>query len=161
MCGPKPWQFGIMAICRRERWIMIVWGKWQNAAPTPECGSTICSDNVFYAIFRDINMRKVIIELKNTGNTFICDTIYYICICLHWFGYCSWVKYQLSKFVGRLLYPLSLGDTIWRHRYESTLAQVMACCLTAPSHYMNQCWFIIKGVHGVHLRRIHKKCSCA
>ena len=22
----------------------------------------------------------------------------------------------------------------------STLAQVMACCLTAPSHYRNQCW---------------------
>ena len=26
---------------------------------------------------------------------------------------------------------------------ESTLAQVMACCLTAPSHYLNQCWLII------------------
>ena len=25
----------------------------------------------------------------------------------------------------------------------STLAQVMACCLTAPSHYLNQCWLII------------------
>ena len=22
----------------------------------------------------------------------------------------------------------------------------MACCLTAPSHYLNQCWLIIKGV---------------
>ena len=29
---------------------------------------------------------------------------------------------------------------------ESTLAQVMACCLTAPSHYLNQCWFSIKYV---------------
>ena len=25
-------------------------------------------------------------------------------------------------------------------------AQAMACCLMAPSHYMNQCWLIIKGV---------------
>ena len=24
----------------------------------------------------------------------------------------------------------------------STLAQVMACCLAAPSHYLNQCWLI-------------------
>ena len=24
----------------------------------------------------------------------------------------------------------------------SILAQVMACCLTAPSHYLNQCWLI-------------------
>ena len=28
----------------------------------------------------------------------------------------------------------------------STLAQVMACCLTAPSHYLNQCWLIISEV---------------
>ena len=26
----------------------------------------------------------------------------------------------------------------------STLAQVMACCLTAPSHYLNQCWPVIQ-----------------
>ena len=33
---------------------------------------------------------------------------------------------------------LRSGDGIWRHRSGSTLAQVMACCLTAPSHYLNQ-----------------------
>ena len=31
------------------------------------------------------------------------------------------------------------SDAIWRHRAGSTLAQVMAFCLTAPSHYLNQC----------------------
>ena len=35
-----------------------------------------------------------------------------------------------------------LSDAIWWHRAGSTLAQVMACCLTAPSHYLNQCWLI-------------------
>ena len=34
------------------------------------------------------------------------------------------------------------SDTIWWHKSGSTLAQVMACCLTAPSHYLNQCWLI-------------------
>ena len=29
-------------------------------------------------------------------------------------------------------------DTIWRQRSGSTLVQVMACCLMAPSHYLNQ-----------------------
>ena len=38
------------------------------------------------------------------------------------------------------------SDAIWRHRSWSTLAQVMACCLTAPSHYLNQCWHIISKV---------------
>ena len=38
------------------------------------------------------------------------------------------------------------SDTIWQQRSVSTLAQVMACCLTAPSHYLNQCWLIISEV---------------
>ena len=38
-------------------------------------------------------------------------------------------------------------DAIWRHRSGSPLVQVMACCLTAPSHYLNQCWFTISKVH--------------
>ena len=35
------------------------------------------------------------------------------------------------------------SDTFWWHRTWSVLVQVMACCLTAPSHYLNQCWVII------------------
>ena len=34
------------------------------------------------------------------------------------------------------------SDAIW-HRSGSALAQVMTCCLMAPSHYLNQCWLII------------------
>ena len=44
------------------------------------------------------------------------------------------------------LNSLRPSDAIWRHRSWSTLAQVMACCLTAPSHYLNQCWLIISKV---------------
>ena len=32
------------------------------------------------------------------------------------------------------------SDDIWWHRSGSTLTHVMACCLTAPSHYLNQFW---------------------
>ena len=39
-----------------------------------------------------------------------------------------------------LLWP---RDAIWRNMSGSTLDQVMAWCLTAPSHYLNQCWLII------------------
>ena len=33
-------------------------------------------------------------------------------------------------------------DAIWQHWFgsTSTMDLVMACCLTAPSHYPNQCW---------------------
>ena len=35
------------------------------------------------------------------------------------------------------------SDVIWCQGYRSTLAQVMACCMTAPSHYLNQCWLMV------------------
>ena len=38
------------------------------------------------------------------------------------------------------------SDPIWRQRSGSTLAQIMACCLAAPSHYLNQCRLIISKV---------------
>ena len=39
--------------------------------------------------------------------------------------------------------PLWPGDAIWRNRSGSTLTQVVACCLTVTSHYLNQCGWII------------------
>ena len=38
------------------------------------------------------------------------------------------------------------SDAIWLWWSWSTLVQVMTCCLTAPSHYLNQCWRIITKV---------------
>ena len=38
------------------------------------------------------------------------------------------------------------GDAIWRHGTWSTFDRVMACCLMAQSHYLNQCWLIIGDV---------------
>ena len=34
----------------------------------------------------------------------------------------------------------------WRHRSESTVAMSMASYLTAPNHYLNQCWLFINKV---------------
>ena len=54
---------------------------------------------------------------------------------LHW----SWCdKMQVNS--------LGPSDAIWRQRSGSPLAQVMSCCLTTPSHYLNQCWLIISKV---------------
>ena len=38
------------------------------------------------------------------------------------------------------------SDAIWQHWSRFTLAQVMACCLTAPSLYMHQCSLTISKV---------------
>ena len=50
---------------------------------------------------------------------------------------------SLSAIPVNSLWP---SDAIWRQRSGTTLAQVMACCLTAPSHYLNHCWLIISKV---------------
>ena len=46
----------------------------------------------------------------------------------------------------QMLNSLWPSDTIRRHISESALSQVMICCLTAPSHYLNQCWLIIREI---------------
>ena len=49
----------------------------------------------------------------------------------------------------------SIDATRWQ-RYGSTLTYVIACCLMAPSHYLNQCW-IISVSCGIHLRTVSQK----
>ena len=60
--------------------------------------------------------------------------------------------------VSNSLWP---SDAIWghttRHRSGSTLAQVMACCLAAPSHYLTQCWLIIRESSDHQLRAISQE----
>ena len=59
-------------------------------------------------------------------------------------------QYQIqnSSDIGRLdlkLIKKWCSDTICWHRSGSTSAQEMASCLTTPSNYLCQCWFLIKG----------------
>ena len=51
---------------------------------------------------------------------------------------------QLIHFC-ELIDPLWLGDATWCWRLWTSLVQIMDCCLTAPSHYLNQRWLIING----------------
>ena len=38
------------------------------------------------------------------------------------------------------------SDNKWWHKSGYTLSQVVACCLMAPSHYLNQCCLIISKI---------------
>ena len=50
-----------------------------------------------------------------------------------------WISYTWLVDILNTLCP---SDAIWWHRYRSTLVQVVARCLTAPTHYLNQCLLI-------------------
>ena len=69
-----------------------------------------------------------------------------------------WAQVLMNLIMCSEINPLWPGDAICQHGTRSTLVQVMACCLTAPSHYLNQCWLIIGEVNwyssqGIILRR--------
>ena len=60
------------------------------------------------------------------------------------FGPRSWSSTILTK-TG--LFPCLVSVTdwppVWLCRSWSTVVEVMAWCLMAPSHYLNQCWLVI------------------
>ena len=51
-----------------------------------------------------------------------------------------------DSFCCKIVLQLTHCGLVMPYRSRSTSAQVMACCLTAPSHYLNQCWLIISKV---------------
>ena len=61
-----------------------------------------------------------------------------------WYEFVMYVFHKM--FCIQKINSLGPSDAIWRWRSWLTLVQVMACCLTAPSHYLNQCWLIISKV---------------
>ena len=49
------------------------------------------------------------------------------------------------------------SDAIWRQKSGSKLVHIMACCLTAPNHYLNHWWLIISKVLCIKLKVISQE----
>ena len=60
-----------------------------------------------------------------------------------WIFTLSTNSWWCSDMVVNSLWP---SHTIWWDRSGSILAQVMACCLTAPSRYLTRYWLIINDI---------------
>ena len=63
------------------------------------------------------------------------------------FGHCLASVACYIYIVPYLVNSLWPSDTIWWQRTGSTVAKVMAWCLMAPSHYLNQCWLTSREAH--------------
>ena len=85
-------------------------------------------------------MHKIYLTIMTTTNNRsehmhkICQHFQHIKVWAKWPPFCKH-HYQVNS--------LRPSDAIWRQRSWTTLVQVMACCLMAPSHHLNQCWLII------------------
>ena len=88
-------------------------------------------------------------ETPRVRKVCMCDQMVVAVIMLKIYSYSVGRKNKIVTFNTITVHIKSLwpSDAIWRHRSGSTLTQVMACCLTAPSHYLNQRWLIISKVH--------------
>ena len=80
----------------------------------------------------DIDLRTIQLQTYEPSITKFCLKMTYLN--LHAVSQGQWVN------------SLGPNEAICRWRSWSTLVQVMACCLTAPRHYLNQCWRIISKV---------------
>ena len=86
-----------------------------------------------------------LVALGNNDGDLVCHE--HFIVHTHYLNQC-WPRSMMPYGITRPQWVNSLrpSDAIWWHRSGSTLARVMACCLTAPSHYLNQCWLIISKI---------------
>ena len=68
-----------------------------------------------------------------------------LCLTLVMLNLCKKKPMHLHFLLFLNINSLRPSDVVWQWSL-TTLAQVMACCLMAPSHYLNQCWLIISKV---------------
>ena len=90
---------------------------------------------------------------QNGMNTDLMDIVLINALSLHGFLF---KRHHIRSTHSGLVTHLThwgLVTPIWRWRSWSALVKIMACCLAAPSHYLNQCWLIISKV----LWHFHKK----
>ena len=106
--------------------------EYNNALYGVSCKRLQLRLNMF--AFTSMNRKILILQIWNKMLIFFTDSMIF--------------RFRFSnKFSHRVfINTVWPSDVIWRHRSESTLAQVVACCLTAPSHYLNQCWLIISKI---------------
>ena len=59
----------------------------------------------------------------------------------------TWCQAGDRPLLEPVINSLSPSDAIYWKRYWSTMVQIMAWCLMAPSHYLNQYWLEIIPIH--------------
>ena len=138
------------------------WGRNKLVIMFQATFPNISSSHVVFCIFIDIQLKSVPVSLiiigchwirqwfGNVQTTYISHylniwwpgVLMYICVTCPFMSPTRLdalkARYYLHNH--RIIISLKPSDVMWRHISESTLAQVMACCRTASSHYRNHFW---------------------
>ena len=87
---------------------------------------------------RNRNQSHLVLEFRNISTNAIAISLIYWTQHYH-----RRVHYQQCFKKLSEIKSLWFRDNVRQDRYGSTLAEEMACCLTAPIHYLDQCWLLI------------------
>ena len=141
------------------RWLNVSWNTLQGVAKSQYVtsalkwmrGLKLCAPDMYWLCWRK-NMKCIFwfsIISDNAGTVSNHPFILHMqCYGCWWSGdTCKGtflLSFEILSGLDTLLGINSLGpsDAMCRQKTGSTLAQVMACCLTTPSHCLNQCWHI-------------------
>ena len=103
----------------------------------------------------EIALRWMLLDLIKNKSTLVQVMAWCLEATSHYLSQC-WPRSILPYGIIRPQWVNSLwpNDAIWRQRSGSTLAQVMACCLMAPSHYWTNVDLPSARSIGIHLSTI-------
>ena len=122
------WRRFILTFSRNLKYTFYVWyGIWHFMKPLPLVRIAHMTEDLHGSVSLGINL-------------ILCYKFY--CLLPHLTWCLLWIVSSYEKW--GLLWLLWLSSVIWWHISRSTL--VIAWCLIAPSHYLNQCWVIISQV---------------
>ena len=127
--------------------ISFLFYHWQSPGEMNRCVTALCKCQ------KPFNWTPIARKAKFCSVVFQTEYWYGIIFRIyHHFSLKSLMSFSLS------INSLWSGDAISRHRTWSTLVQIIACCLTAPSYYLGQYW-LTTNVKAFIRGSFQRKCS--
>ena len=116
------------------------------------------------------NNKIIVITMNLLLHLYSIDLIfyYYIIVIRHRGHFCYNNTWHSIEIISRLIYfckkkpymQIIIINPEWHYMAAKTLAQIMASCQTAPSHFLklNQCWLKIIGTPVIFSQKMHSIC---
>ena len=143
---PQAWYHGVL---RQSKALVVIGSVWHNPGwhhvmfMKVHCWRRGVYSNIFFAYGTETVLSAPHMTWTNRSH-------HRWCKCLgtkmHLDLFAESVSNECNTAYASFNNSLGPSDAKFRWRSWSTLVQVMACCLTAPSHNLNQCWLIISNV---------------
>ena len=133
---PLAWTSLLSLVITSENFMMIWWEEHCEKGVTDGWTDRQMDGQTDRSVLRAARSQlKAEIDLTCSNNTCVCNIWAYELINSLSNGTLATQGFRASTFI--LWTHCGIVTPIWQHSFGSTLAKVMACCLTAPSHFLH------------------------